>query len=170
MKKEDNTIFYNGRKDERHENGVRFIVNDDTLPQVKGFTAVNDRLCYIRIAGPIFDVIIINAYVPTEEKEEYLKNEFYDDLEKIIDTTTNSCIKILIGDFNAKIWKEDMYRPTIGLNDLHDVSNDNGTRLINLCLAKGFNLSSTYFTRKDIHKQTWIAPSAASLKLWVATP
>jgi len=34
--------------------------------------------------------------VPTEEKKENLnKNEFYDDLENILDTTTNSCIKIL---------------------------------------------------------------------------
>jgi len=64
-----------------------------------------------------------------------------------------------MGDFNAKIGKEDMYRPTIGPNSLHDVSNDNGTRLINLCLAKGFTLSSTYFPRKDMHKQTWIAPN-----------
>jgi len=64
-----------------------------------------------------------------------------------------------MGDFNVKIGKEDMYRPTIGPNGLHDVSNDNGTRLINLCLVKGFTLSSTYFPRKDIYKQTWIAPN-----------
>ncbi|KAL4097205.1 hypothetical protein QTP88_022016 [Uroleucon formosanum] len=96
MKKEDKTIFYSGRKDGKHENGVDFIVSDDTLPQVKDFTAVNDRLCYIRIAGRIFDIIIINAYAPTEEKEENLKNDFYDDLDNILDTTMNSCIKILI--------------------------------------------------------------------------
>lgn len=93
MKKEDKTIFYSGRKDGRHENGLGFIVSNDTLPQVKEFMAVNDRLW---IANRIFDIIIINAYVPTEEKKENLnKNEFYDDLENILDTTTNSCIKIL---------------------------------------------------------------------------
>jgi len=138
---------------------VGFIVSDDILSQIKEFTAVNDRLCYIRIVGRIFDIIIINVYAPTEEKEENLKNEFYDDLENILDTTTNNCIKILIGDFNAKIGKEDMYRPTIRPNSLHDVSNDNGTRLIHLCLVKEFTLSSTYFPRKDIYKQTWIAPN-----------
>jgi len=152
MKKENKTIFYSERKDGPHKNGVGFIVSDDTLPQLKEFKAVNDRLCYIRIAGRIFDIIIINAYAPTEEKVENLKSDFYDDLDNILDTTTNSCIKILIGGFNAKIGKEDMYIPTIGPNSLHDVSNDNGTRLINLCLAKGI-------IRKDIHKQTWIAPN-----------
>jgi hypothetical protein len=159
MKKDDKTIFYSGRKDGRHENGVGFVVSDDTLPQVKKFTAVNNRICYIRLTGHIFDSIIVNAYAPTEEKEENIKNEFYDELGHILDTTPNSCIKILIGDFNAKIGKEDIYRPTIGPNSLHDVSNDNGTRLINLCITNSFTLSSTYFPRKDIYKQTWIAPN-----------
>ncbi|XP_022181589.1 uncharacterized protein LOC111041595 [Myzus persicae] len=147
------------RKNGKHENGVGFVVSDDTLPQVKEFTAVNDRICYIRLSGHIFDSIIVNAYAPTEEKEENIKNEFYDELGHILDTTPNSCIKILIGDFNAKIGKEDIYRPTIGPNSLHDVSNDNGTRLINLCITNGFTLSSTYFPRKDIYKQTWMAPN-----------
>lgn len=44
MKKEDKTIFYNGRKDGKHENGVGFVVSEDALPQVKKFTAVNDML------------------------------------------------------------------------------------------------------------------------------
>jgi exonuclease III len=35
MKNDDKTIFYSGRKDGRHENGVGFVVSDDTLPQVK---------------------------------------------------------------------------------------------------------------------------------------
>jgi len=30
MKKEDKTIFYSGRKDGKHENGVEFVMNDDT--------------------------------------------------------------------------------------------------------------------------------------------
>lgn len=71
-----------------------------------------------------FAKIIINAYTPTGEKEENTKNEFYDELEQILDMTTlNSCMKIFIGDFNAKIGKENIYRLPIGPNSLHDVSN-----------------------------------------------
>lgn len=33
--KEDKTIFFSGRQDERHENGVGFVVSDDMLTQVK---------------------------------------------------------------------------------------------------------------------------------------
>lgn len=83
-------------------------MSDDTLPQVKEFTAVNDWICYIRLTGRIFDTVIIDAYAPTEEKEEHLKNEFYDKLKHIFDTAPNSCTKILIDDFNVKIGKEDI--------------------------------------------------------------
>jgi hypothetical protein len=37
-------------------------------------------------------------------------------------------MKILLGDFNAKISKEDIFKPTIGNESLHEISNDNGVR------------------------------------------
>lgn len=116
MKKDVKTIFYSGRKDGRHENSVEFVVSKDTLPQLKEITEINDQICYIRLTSRNLDAIIINAYAPTKEKEENFKNTFYDVLEHILDITSNSCIKILLGDFNAKIGKKDIYRPTIGPN------------------------------------------------------
>lgn len=65
---------------------------------------------------------------------------------------------ILLGDFNAKIGREDMYRQTNEKYSLHKESNDNGLRLINLAIAKDLVINSTTFMRKDIHKQTWTSP------------
>lgn len=63
---------------------------------------------------------------------------------------------------NAKIGRENIYRPTIGKESLHSISNDNGARLINFAMSNGIIIRSTYFQRKDIHKQTWISPDAAT--------
>jgi hypothetical protein len=41
-------------------------------------------------------------------------------------------MKILLGDFNAKVGKEDIFKPTIGNESLHETSNDNGVRVVNL--------------------------------------
>jgi hypothetical protein len=89
--------------------------------------------------------LTINAYAITEEN---FKNEIDDKLKHILETTPNY-IKILISDLNVKIVKKDIYRPTIGSNSLHDIIKNNGTRLINMCLAKSFTLSSRYFPRKE---------------------
>jgi hypothetical protein len=34
--------------------------------------------------------------------------------------------KILLGDFNAKVGREDIFKPTIGNETLHEINNDNG--------------------------------------------
>jgi hypothetical protein len=37
-------------------------------------------------------------------------------------------MKILLGDFNAKVGREDISKPTIGKESLHEISNDNRVR------------------------------------------
>ena len=40
-------------------------------------------------------------------------------------------MKMLLGNFNAKVGGENFFKPTIGQGILHEDSNDNGVRLIN---------------------------------------
>jgi hypothetical protein len=87
-----------------------------------------------------------------------LKNIFYEDLERIFDSLPNNCIKMVAGDFNAQVSKENFLRPTIGQESWHLHSNDNGLRLVSFAESKNLTISSTYFPRKNIHKHTWTAP------------
>jgi len=41
-------------------------------------------------------------------------------------------MKILLGDFNAKVGRETIFKLTIGNESLHQDSNDNGVRIVNL--------------------------------------
>jgi hypothetical protein len=45
-------------------------------------------------------------------------------------------VKILIGDFNANVVKEDIFKPTIGNESLHEIINDIGDRLVNFSTSK----------------------------------
>jgi hypothetical protein len=40
-------------------------------------------------------------------------------------------MKILLGDFNEKLGREDIFKPTIGYESLHQDSKDNGVRIVN---------------------------------------
>jgi hypothetical protein len=42
----------------------------------------------------------------------------------------------LFGDFNAKIDGEDIFKLTIGNESLHEISNDNGVRVVNFTASK----------------------------------
>jgi hypothetical protein len=67
-------------------------------------------------------------------------------------------MKILLGDFNAKVAKEDIFNPTIGIESLHEISNENGVRLVNFATSKNLRLKSTMFPHRNIHKYTWTSP------------
>jgi len=38
----------------------------------------------------------------------------------------------MLGDFNAKFGRENIFKPTIGNKSLHHHSNDNGVRIVNI--------------------------------------
>jgi hypothetical protein len=45
-------------------------------------------------------------------------------------------MKILLGDFNVKVGRKDIFKPTIGNESLHETSNDNGVRVINFATSR----------------------------------
>jgi hypothetical protein len=57
-------------------------------------------------------------------------------------------------DFNAKVGREDIFKPIIGNESLHEASNDNGVRVVNFATSKNLIVKST-FPHRDIHKHTW---------------
>ena len=67
-------------------------------------------------------------------------------------------MKILLGDFNAKVGRENSFKPTIGNESLHQDSNDNGVRIVNFATSKNLVVKSTMFPHRDIHKHTWTSP------------
>jgi hypothetical protein len=67
-------------------------------------------------------------------------------------------LKILLGDFNAKVHREDIFNPTIGNESLHEISNDNEVREVNFATSKSLTVESTMFPRCNIHKFTWTSP------------
>jgi endonuclease/exonuclease/phosphatase family metal-dependent hydrolase len=67
-------------------------------------------------------------------------------------------MKILLGDFNAKVGGENIFKPTIGNESLHQDSNDNGVRLVNFATSKNLVVKSTMFLHRNIHKYTWTTP------------
>jgi len=80
---------------------------------VKRVEFVSDRLSYIVLRCCWLNIIAVKVYAPSEEKSGEEKDSFYEELEQVFDQFPKYHTKILIGDFNAKVGRENSFKPTI---------------------------------------------------------
>jgi hypothetical protein len=115
-------------------------------------------MSYIVLRGRWCNVIALKAHAPTEEKGDDSKDSFYEELEGVFDHSPKYHMKILLGDMNAKMGREHIFKLTIGSESLHQDSNDNGVRVVNFATSKNLVVKSTTFPHRNIHKYTWTSP------------
>jgi hypothetical protein len=115
-------------------------------------------MSYIILSGRWCHVIVLNIHAPTEDKTDVVKDSFYEESERLFDRFPKYHMKILLGDFNAKVGREDIFKLTIRNESLHEISNDNGVRLVNFATSKNLRVKSTMFPHRNIHKYTWTSP------------
>jgi exonuclease III len=58
-----------------------------------------------------FNIIVLNVHASNEKKRCY-KGSFYEELEQVQVYVSKYQVKILLGDFNAKLGREDVFNPT----------------------------------------------------------
>jgi hypothetical protein len=98
------------------------------------------------------------VHAPCEDTSDDIKDTFYEELGHVFDQFPRYNMKILLGDFTAKEGREDIFKPTIGNESSHEISNDNGVRIVNFATSKNFVVKSTMFPHRSIHKYTWTSP------------
>jgi endonuclease/exonuclease/phosphatase family metal-dependent hydrolase len=92
------------------------------------------------------------------DKTDDVKDSLYEELECVFDKVPKYLMKILLGDFNANVGKEDIFKPIIGNESLHKIIADNGVRLVNFSTSKNLRVKSTMFPHHNIHKYIWTSP------------
>ena len=157
MERRECMVYYSCHE-KNHQFETGFIVSNRIKDSVIDFEPIDPRLCKIRLRGRTHNYSIICARAPTEESSEHDKDSFYEKLEGAQDRCPTNDAIIVIGDFNAKVGREDDVKPIIGMNSLHVESNNNGTRLIDYAVSQNMVIGGTKFAHKDIHKATWKSP------------
>ena len=67
-------------------------------------------------------------------------------------------MKFLLGEFNAKVGRENISKPKIANESLHQDSNGNAVRIVKFATSKNLVFKSTMFPQLNIHKYTWSSP------------
>jgi hypothetical protein len=86
-----------------------------------------------------------------------MKDSFYEELDGVFIKFPKYHMKVLLWDFSAKVGREDIFKPTIGSDNLHAISNGNGLRVVNFVTSKNLIAKSVMFPQHKIHKFTWMS-------------
>jgi hypothetical protein len=104
-------------------------------------------------------------HAPTQNKSDDTKNSFYKELEYVLEQFLKYHMKMLLGAFSAEVRREDIFKPTIRNESLHEISYSNGVTAINFATAENVIVKSTMFPHHSIHEYTWTSDGKHVVRL-----
>jgi hypothetical protein len=88
---------------------------------------------------------------PTDDKSDDTKESYNEELERIFDQFLKHHMKVLLRYFNAKVGRENSFKPVIGNDNLQEISNYNVVRVINFAMSKILSKAQRLLQYSQIH-------------------
>ena len=127
---DDHYIYYCGQESCRRK-GAALLVNRRVQNAVLGCNLKNNRMISVHFQGKPFSTTVIQVYAPTTNAEKAKIEQFYEDLQDLLELPPKKDVPFIIGDWNAKVESQQVPGVTgkFGLG----VQNEAGQRLTQFC-------------------------------------
>ena len=108
------------------------------------------------LQGKPFNITVIQVYALTSNAEKAEMEQFYKDLQDLLELTPPKAVLCTIGDWNAKVGSQETPGITgkFGLG----VQNKAGQRLTEFCQEKALVIVNTLFQEHKRRLYTWTSP------------
>ena len=103
---DDHYICYCGQESLRR-NGVATIVNKRFQNAVLGGSLKNDKMISVHFQGKPFNIMVMQVYAPTSNVEEVEVEQFYEDLQDLLELTPKKDVLLIIVHWNAKVGSQE---------------------------------------------------------------
>ena len=106
----------------------------------------------VRFQGKPFNITVIQVYAPTSNAEEAEVEQFYEDLQDLLELTPKDVL-FIIGAWNAKVGNQETPGVTgrFGLG----IPNETGQRLIEFCQENALVLANILFQQHRRRLYIW---------------
>ena len=110
----------------------------------------------VHFQGKPISITVIQVYAPTTTPEKAEVEQFFEDLQDLLELTPKKDILFIIGDWNAKVGSQETPGVTgkFGLG----VRNEAGQRLIEFCQENVVVIANTLFQQQKRRLYTWTSP------------
>ena len=99
----DDHCFYCCGQESLRRNGVAIMVNKRVQNAVLGCNLKNDTMISVRFQGEPFNITVIQVYAPTSNVEEAEVEQYYEDLQDLLELIPKKDALFIIRDWNAKV-------------------------------------------------------------------
>ena len=111
----------------------------------------------VHLQGKPFNIMVIQVYAPTSNAEEAEVEQFYEDLQDLLQLTPQKDVLYIIGDWKAKVGSQETHGVT-GKFGLGAKQNEGGQRLIEFCQEIALVVANTLFQQHKRRLYTWTSP------------
>ena len=150
--------FFSGREDGIHRSGVAIIMSKFAEAALMEWRPINDRIITARYHSKFIKLTIIRVYAPILDAEKEVKDEFYEQLQSVVEKVNKHDMVIITGDMNAKVGACNKDKERIMGTHGTGTINENGERFVEFCGMNKCVITGTLFQHKDIHKNTLTSP------------
>ena len=151
-------MYFIGKED-KHEQGVGFLVHKDIVKSVIGCRPISSRLMTVRLRASPFNITIIQVYAPTSSYDDSEVDEFYREIQSLVDQTPKQDILVVQGDWNAKVGEDaqDDWGEVCG-PFCNTETNDRGLKLLDFATDNNLVLANILGNHKPSRRWTWHSP------------
>ena len=112
----------------------------------------------VHFQGKQFNITVIQVFALNSNAEEAEVEQFYEDLQDLLELTPPKDVLFIIGDWNAKVRSQETPGVTgkFGLG----VQNEPGQRLIEFCQENALVIANTLFQQHKRRLYTWTSPDS----------
>ena len=152
----DGHYIYYCAQESLRRNGVAIMVHKRVQNAVLGCNLKNDRMISDHFQGKPFNITVIQVYTPTSNAEEAEVEQFYEDLQDLLELTPPKDVLFVLGDWNAKVGSQET-PGVIGKLGL-GIQNEAGQSLIEFCQENALVIANTLFQQHKRRLYTWTSP------------
>lgn len=171
---QDSVVLSSGRK--LPQKGEKFIRGEGVAIVLRGraarawkdggsqWRAISPRLAVaqLRLKTNRQEICIhvVVCYAPTYRSQRCQKDEFYNDLQRLLSAVPSTDKFILLGDFNARVGSRDGDDEFSSVRGPHGFGecNESGRELLNFLSLNEATICNTWFQKRPMYKQSWQHP------------